>query len=218
MVETTREMIIEVQQQLQKQGGAKTRKFFDDELLWALNKAQLKFRDSKIRRKADNSGAYEIDQLHTDALRVWTMEQQSLTVSGTVGSVVAGLPADYAYLLNDSSRVTDSCGNSFIVPNRLTNHAILKDLLDVPYYKTKPKRPISSLGSGGLRVYTAENFTVNGILIDYIRKPTEITLDLDCELPVEFRQAVCDLTVELILVDVLDQRAPLKIQQNQITG
>lgn len=220
-MQTTADMIIEVQQQLQKQGSAKTRKLLDQEIIWALNKAQLKFRDSKMRRKADNSGAYEIDQMHADALRVWTKEMVVLTLISTPRHTTGALPEDYAYLLNDASDVIDCKGEQtlpVLVPNRLTNHSIIREVQFTPYYKTKSSSPLSTLSSDGLKVFNDENFTVKAIYIDYIRKPKEISLSLYCELPNEFWQDVCDLTVELLLVDLQSPIAQLKIQQNQVTG
>jgi len=108
-----RQQIVEVQQQLQKQGAQRTRKFLDEEIVWVLNKAQLKFRDSKLRKKVDNSGAYEIDQRHTDALRVWTVQNKELVTYAPTSFESRGiLPSDYAYLLSDSSAVVTNCQNS----------------------------------------------------------------------------------------------------------
>ena len=218
-MQTTADMIIEVQQQLQKQGSAKTRKLLDQEIIWALNKAQLKFRDSKLRRKADNSGAYEIDQMHADALRIWTKEMVSLTLTSTPKYSTGARPTDYAYLLNDATDVIDCKGEQTIpvlVPNRLTSHAVIREIQFTPYYRTKSSSPLSTLNSEGLRVFNDENFTVKAIYIDYIRKAREISLSLSCELPAEFWQEVCDITVELLLVDLQAPNAQLKIQQNQV--
>lgn len=330
-------MHIEVNQTLQKQGASITRKFYKEEIDWALNKAQLKFRDSRIRRKLDNSGAYEIDQIHMDALRVWLKTDVQLPTFVRNTQVSYGiLPNDYEYLISDRSLVVSNCGPSpatavvayqkivipfpksaagaapyynnltanvdgsaiyqrsggggtvqddrfiytdliarntpwywerlgeyyeagkwitlvegtghtatlvydgttqtgvstpvnlsrytstgtIMAPNRLTNHSMLPDVLTTPFYKPRPTSPVSSLDTGILKSYTDGNFTVNGLLIDYIRKPRKISLTLDqhCELPDAFHQEICDLAVEMIMGDIGDPRTQTKMAQDKTIG
>lgn len=331
-----KEMHIEVNQTLQKQGASVTRKFYAEEIDWALNKAQLRFRDSRIRRKADNSGAYEIDQIHMDAVRVWLKTDVQLSTFVRNTQVSYGiLPNDYEYLISDRSLVVSNCGPSpttetvayqkIVIPfpksaansapyynnltvnedgspvytfsggitvqddrfiftnlisrnttwywerlgeyyepgkwiilvegtghtatlvydgttrtgvstavnftrytsegvvtasNRLTNHSELPEVLTTPFYKPRATSPVSALDSGILKTYTDGNFTVNGLLIDYIRKPRRISLSLDqhCELPEGFHQEVCDLAVQIIMGDIGDPRLQTKTQQDLLQG
>ncbi|MFZ8528579.1 hypothetical protein ACO1NJ_14750, partial [Staphylococcus aureus] len=63
------EMIIEVRQATQNIAANTRRKLQDEEIVWILNKIQERFIQSKIKRRKDGSGGFQLDQLDADAIR-----------------------------------------------------------------------------------------------------------------------------------------------------
>jgi hypothetical protein len=102
------------------------------------------------------------------------------------------------------------------VPNRLSSSEKISTLLVTPFVKPSAKSPISEVSGNKLTVYGDSSFIVTGVRVDYIKKPRRINLLLaqDCELPEEFHQAICDLTVEYFKVMTVDPSWEMKLKDN----
>lgn len=108
--------------------------------------------------------------------------------------------------LLDNAGVTDiaftrHAGEGKFFDNRLVGSNKVSGLTATPFWNTLRRSPISELTDTILYVYRDESFTVNKVGISYIRKPLPISLSLgiNSELPEEFHQTLCDLTIEYIL-------------------
>jgi len=100
--------------------------------------------------------------------------------------------------------------------NRLTGSHIIQNLREVAFYKTQPESPISELAGGMLYTYTNKTFIVISNRFTYIRKARNISLTLgqDCELPPEYHQMICDLTVEYFKAMIADPNWEVKLKDN----
>lgn len=118
---TAQEMLIEVNTSLQAIGASKTRKYYDQEIEWYLNKMVNRFVQDAIRHKENTSvgGGYqsrdvdvtvfEIDELYRDAIRDLIGEAY-LPVNYDPSGLFAQayLPPDYSYLTDIGGSV-DKC-------------------------------------------------------------------------------------------------------------
>lgn len=104
---TAQEMVIEVNTSLQAIGASRTRKFYDQEIEWYLNKMIVRFIQDKVRRKENDQNLFEIDELYKDALRNLIVETSPILNYSPDGLMVQGyLPPDYSYLLGVGAAVT----------------------------------------------------------------------------------------------------------------
>lgn len=106
---TIRDMHIEVNQSLQKVAANKTRKYFDSEIDWVLNKMQDIFITSKLKPRPN--GSFEVNQLDLDAVRP-AIKQVRLPVyldDLLPNRYKCFLPGDYKFLIADGSVITDTC-------------------------------------------------------------------------------------------------------------
>lgn len=89
-------------------------------------------------------------------------------------------------------------GGTTKVNNRLTPSSMVPRLNGTEFYKSAAYSPVSELLGNTLKVYHDNSFIVSNVEISYIRKPRPISLSLNSnsELPDEFHQTICDLTVE----------------------
>lgn len=83
------------------------------------------------------------------------------------------------------------------VPNRLIKGSARSQVLKSAFAKSRDSSPVSSVDGNLLRAYHDTTFTVNSLIISYIRKPRKISLALntDCDLPEEFHSQIVDRTV-----------------------
>lgn len=115
--------------------------------------------------------------------------------------------------------VADVEGESTIeAGNALTASDKIADRLGVAFYDTSPEEPLSELGGQLLYVYTDKTFIVSKVLVSYVRKPRKINLSLgqDCDLPEEFHDLICDMTVEYVKGMIADPNWQVKLQDNML--
>lgn len=103
-------------------------------------------------------------------------------------------------------------------PNRLSPGDKVSSMLDTAYLKPSYLSPISELWGNKLIVHGGTSFIVTGVSIDYVKKPRKLSLILnqDCELPAEFHNAICDLTVEYIKAMIADPNWQVKLHDNMV--
>lgn len=323
---TVRDMHLELNISTQLVNAYAMRKWYPEEKDWVLNKMMERFIRSRLRTKKDGSGGFELDQANVDDIR--TLLKTNVPLDAYIVDETrykSWLPYDYAYLISDSSLVTNLCNGSIaetidtktlyrvvlnfpasskgdpayfetitaiiddtsvVLPgnlpqankyvgyreqddidflgqyialrgkwwwekfddliitryfiavldhtpsmalttidggdnedtgtvtlnltvntgvgkrtnNRLTPTNNLQAINQSAFFKTSYYSPISELANSNLYIYRDGSFTVNGTLIDYIRKPQPISLSLgtDCELPEGTHQSICDLAIEYI--------------------
>ena len=121
--------------------------------------------------------------------------------------------------IQDSTQTYDyHPGTGKYYDKRLTASNRISGLNSTAFYKSSYYSPVSELGNNILYVYKDSSFTVNKVSISYVRKPLPISISLntDSDLPEEFHQQICDLSVEYILSTIKDvQGAQLKANDNK---
>jgi hypothetical protein len=125
---------------------------------------------------------------------------------------------------NDTTTQTDGLIVSTLThlrkaDNRLTKSQFLHSTLNNNiYHKTNRRNPVSNLTKDRLYVYYDEKYIPTGIIIDYIRKPQEISLSLNqsCELSESLHPKIIDLAVEYMKNTIEQQSYNIKVQDNQL--
>lgn len=142
------------------------------------------------------------------------VSDSTMTGSITIDSVTNSLTiSDNTYKIFNNTMEMES-------PNRLTKTNILPDVLyNNVYTKTIPRSPVSSMATDKLYVnYTEKRFIVNRVFIDYVRKPTNLSLILNksCELPESAVRKICDLVVEYMKNLIESPGYQMKLQDNMV--
>ena len=146
--------------------------------------------------------------LVTDSTRVG--ETFSVRVEGTTNSDVG---------VATSGLTVSSLTHSKEVDNRLTKSQFLHSTLNNNvYHKTHRRNPVSNLTKDRLYVYYDEKYIPTHIIIDYIRKPREISLSLNqsCELSNSTHPKIIDLSVEYLKNTIEQQSYNTKVQDNRL--
>lgn len=105
---TIKEMHIELEQGLQKIAAYRTRKYLPQEFDMVLNKVVERFIQTKI--KPEGHGGFSLNQLELDAIRPLLVKASIPAYIESTNKYKVFLPADYAYLIADTSQVSKYCG------------------------------------------------------------------------------------------------------------
>lgn len=103
--------------------------------------------------------------------------------------------------------------------NGMTEGDKLYDLPKNIYYQSSPKEPTSAMADDFLYVYNKENFIITKVIIDYVRKPRQISLLLDqsCELSSSaVRADIVDRTIQYLKLLIENQVHREFLQDNLI--
>lgn len=193
-----------------------TERIPSNEIFYFINKAQDKFIKDLYRE------GFEIDQALTDRLRVFLVKDLPIETtfagefSGTKGFVVDYIefPDDYLHLIsqrskthynrnginynvNNGRRIPTNATVSGIYFNRYSQSDDIYKLLDDPFNKTKHNKPISDINNNKLNIYTDDTFIVSDVILNYLRKPKEISLQQGCEIPESFHEEIIEQAVGL---------------------
>ena len=136
------------------------------------------------------------------------------------GATVGSITVDAQGTVNGTttflsySKYSGNAGNW--VANRLTPGDKTSVMRRTAFVKSSNLSPISEFSNNEVIVYGDTGFIVTGVNISYLKKPRRISLLLsqDCELPDEFHQAVCDLTVEYFKAMTADPNWEVKLKDN----
>lgn len=102
--------------------------------------------------------------------------------------------------------------------NRLESSERIGNLQNTAFWKSSHLSPISELYGGYLKIYTDESFIVTKVRVNYVKKPRRMSLvlGLDCELPEQFHQGLCDQTIEYVKGLYQDPSWETKLQDNML--
>jgi len=94
------------------------------------------------------------------------------------------------------------------VRNRFSQQDDVHMLLEDPFNTTKWDKPITTIRNNAIDIYTSDIFIIESVKIQYLRKPTPVSLSLgtDCELPEHTHQEIVSMTVSSILETIADPR------------
>lgn len=86
------------------------------------------------------------------------------------------------------------------------------------FTKTKPNNPCTAEAEDVLYFYFDESFIITKAVIDYVRKPRQISLALSqsCELDASTHREVIDLAVEILKLDIKDPSYEQVVQNTEI--
>lgn len=75
------------------------------------------------------------------------------------------------------------------------------NLLNDPFNKPKPSKPIGVVGDNSIVIFTDKTFIVDKIFIDYIRRPRQVSIkgNIDSELPEDLHYEIIQRAVDLFL-------------------
>lgn len=131
----------------------------------------------------------------------------SITIDGTL---TAGTTQQITY-----NKYTEG---SVWIPNRLSPTTVISTLMVTPFYKSTVNSTISELQANSLKVYADASFIITGVRMNYVKKFRRMNLVLgqDCELPEDFHQTICDLTVEYFKALTQDPNWEVKLKDNML--
>lgn len=160
-----KEMHIEVNQSLQKIAANRTRKFFDEEVDWLLNKNLSRFIQSRVTPKKDGSGGFEIKQFDIDAIQAILVRGREVPAYvADPRSYKAQLPGDYAYLISDESVIKLAPVDLTNTPTQPLSSVLARNLLVIPI-------PPSTLPVGPY--YNNVSMSINGGVVFDIQLYTQ---------------------------------------------
>lgn len=88
-----------------------------------------------------------------------------------------------------------------IVPARPIRQNKVYEVLRNPFSKTTPQSPVITISGKNFQVFQNKNFIVSGVIVDYIRKPLNVSLisGVDCELAGHIHDEIVDEVVNHLL-------------------
>jgi len=104
------------------------------------------------------------------------------------------------------------------VPNRLTNNSFLGEVLSDPFAKSNADSIVSRVSGDNLYVFFDNTFIISDVIIDYVRKPRQISLSLNrmCELRESTHQEIVENTVQYLMLVSENPTYNVKQQDNKL--
>lgn len=166
---------------------------------------------SKIQASLDDLRVLEVND-YTPSMTVFTS-------GGYTGKKIT-LPTNYRHLINDRTIVKPlTCTIDRVIesPNRLSRASLIKNILENSTTRTYIESPVSRLSGNELLVYDSykgkQQFNIENIVIDYLKKPNVISYGVDGSTVIEFPDQVCHKLVDLavIYISKISEQNPNKI-------
>jgi len=114
---TVRELIIEVQQQVQRLGSYKRDKTSEPLIIWRLNTAQDRFIRDCIKPDPNQNDKFSINEESRTSIQALIETNKSLLVYNDISGTYSILPSNLAYLVNDRSIILPDCNAQFSSPS-----------------------------------------------------------------------------------------------------
>lgn len=133
----------------------------------------------------------------------------NLTVDSSITTSFTSISSVYETYLNKVERT---------IPNRLTNSAWFSQVMNDPYAKSNPDSIVSRISGNNLYVYFDPTLLITKVVIDYIRKPRQISLSLNrmCELNDSTHQEIVENTVQYLMLVTENPTYQIKQSDNKI--
>ena len=105
-----------------------------------------------------------------------------------------------------------------VVSNRFSQSDDIFTLLNDPFNTTKASSPLTDVSDKGITIYTDKTFLVRDVIISYIRRPKELSLEeeeanyttTECELPKHTHKEIIQLAVDLFLQNTRELKQRLQ--------
>lgn len=209
---TVQELHYAIDQGLQKLGSYAYDNFLPEEIDFWLNRAQERFiKDRAFAHSDQKQLGFVANQKRLDDLR----EIIAIDYVDQVGPVAGAqyqefdLPLNYLYMVNLRARIyKDQCkpavvdGNLTTVPCRIVDNSEVYHLQQDPFARSQVQTPLAILSEQDIKVFQDnESFILEGIMMDFIRVPEEIDLQLNqtSELAEHTHQEIVDIATKNIL-------------------
>lgn len=157
----------------------------------------LIFMSDEERVTIENIQFQEV-QATLDDLRELQVKDYSATLTVVSRGKSAALPENYLHILRTRTIVGKMCNNVLQTrsrTNRILPSETIEDSLDNIIFKTSTNSPISFLNANELLVYNqfrdVEQFTIEGVYIDYLKKPAIVAYGVDGGDILELPDATC---------------------------
>lgn len=151
---SVRELVIEVQQQVQRLGSYKRDQTSEQKIIWRLNTAQDLIVQNSLKPNPAKPERFMIHEPARQAIQGLIQANKRVPVhKETSKRGFAYLPSDLGFLVNDRSVVLEDCKKEFDSPDEPTTyHVTILPLLDSPL----------AIGSGGFYVNIVARKAVSG--------------------------------------------------------
>lgn len=232
-----REMHYDFKQKLNRIDSQQYRNLKVPEIDWKLNEAQELFVKSIAQPRDNNEIGFEFNQRTIDDIRTIVVNQTPVTgivaIPFDSSSFNIVLPSDYWFFINAKILVTKGSCIDVQLNTKPVQHNDEHELS--PFDRSSFEWRVSNItfNSEGIRVFTDGTYTVNKMMIDYIKRPimihnaqdyiggSYVTLDgmtlsgsQSCELPKGVHDEIVDLAVFLTTIDLDHSNTQLK--QNRV--
>ncbi len=166
-------------------------------------------------------GGFEATQVTLDDFEVLKVLNHLLTgltpfTDGHNKGVSGTFPNEYEALINDRTLVKKTGCSQTVKPNRLTRTDKLYEILGTELGKTVADSPVSMKSNNKLFVYNDDTFAINGIVVDYYKKPQKIDYNnpVNGTQVIEFRESFCNKIAEWasIVICKITEQPQLKVE------
>lgn len=127
------------------------------------------------------------------------------------GNPYSGINQELTTEIHSGSRTSVLSPNTMISSDKEMASSV------TPYFKTSYISPVSEKGRGVIYVHGNESYIVYNMVINYIRKPSQISLSLgtNCELSEDTHQELCNTASVMILNRIGDEQWKPVTEQNE---
>lgn len=132
-----------------------------------------------------------------------------------------GIIKQPTYQVVDRNKPFKDQGQKFtktLVENKLSENSEIYEFRKNVFYKPSFEEPHSMLAEGCIFSYGGDSFIITDMLIDYVRKPRQISLALNqgCELAGTAPRLIVDATIEYLKLVIENPSYQAVLQDNQI--
>lgn len=180
-----------------------------------LNKAQGRIIKQRMYPQNPNQKGFEENQKRIEDLRTLIKESGVLTPATSGTKYTITLPNDYLYLVRHRCNTIDSTCGAKNVGGLLIKQEFVNQMLKDPFWKPSAEEPLYYFIGNNIVYETQSTYTLSNTVLTYIKQPnkiqlgsqyTDITEDIECELPIQLHQEILDLTVSMLLENIESQR------------
>jgi len=209
---TVQELHYAVDQGLQKVGSYAYENFLSAEIDYWLNRAQERFIKDRSFIESDPKGiGFAGNQKRLDDIRLLLAIDyiDDSPAQANVEFKTYDLPLNYLYLVNLRARIhknrcnpATTANDLVTVPVRVVNNGEVYFLQQDPFAKSQIETPLAIFSEADIKVFQDnESIILEGISMDYIRIPENISLQLNqtSELADHTHQEIVDIAVKNIL-------------------
>jgi len=202
---TVDEMHIAVFTELMKVGAFVHDNYLSEEVDQFLNKAQNRFIKQRLSRLSNVKRlGFEESTKRLEDLRELVVDDYFDEAEVQQGDTHNDfdLPSDMLFLIPGTVRAdVDVCGKSRLVPVRIVETDWIYKMTANPFARSLPHSPLGKVYDDQVKILFNNEFTVQKIYLDYIKKPRAIDIftHTNCELSESVHQEIVDLTVNIML-------------------